>query len=169
MKKVLVIICSLFCIGAARAQQEHHHAQQDSTSSMNDVDIDMGSDHGMLMSHSYSLNLPMNRNGSGTSWLPDSSPTYMYLMGNNQNSVAIHGEIFIRYNNQDLFRQGGRGGIKWDAVTMVTGMYNRRIGANGLFNATAMLSADPYIMGGTGYPLLLLCNSYYIAESIPDF
>src|SRR5688572_8290022 len=28
----------------------------------------------MLMTHAYSRNLPMNRNGSGTAWVPDTSP-----------------------------------------------------------------------------------------------
>src|SRR5687767_5052506 len=28
----------------------------------------------LLMTHAYSRNLPMSRNGSGTAWVPDTSP-----------------------------------------------------------------------------------------------
>ena len=34
----------------------------------------------MPMSHAFSRNLPMNRNGSGTGWLPDASPMYGYMI-----------------------------------------------------------------------------------------
>src|SRR3712207_4445339 len=36
-------------------------------------------DHSPVMNHAFSRNLPMTRNGSGTSWMPDSSPMYMYM------------------------------------------------------------------------------------------
>jgi hypothetical protein len=51
---------------------------------------------------------------------------------------------------------------------MVTGMYNRRVGTKGLFNATAMLSADPFIMGGTGYPLLYQSGETYNGQKLVD-
>ena len=169
MRIRILTICGLLFVAYAANAQEHHHMQQDTSSSGDEMDMEnMDHGHEMLMTNSYSLNLPMNRNGSGTSWLPDASPMYMYMMGNNKSSWTIHGDIFIRYNNQDLFRQGSRGGIKWDAVSMLMGMYNRRVGARGLFNATAMLSADPYIMGGTGYPLLYQTGETYNGSKLVD-
>jgi hypothetical protein len=170
---VLLFTCSMLLIAVgANAQHEHHDMPKDSMNShepmkMDDMS-DMNGEGGMLMTHTYSLHLPMNRNGSGTSWLPDSSPMYMYVMGNAKSSWMIHGNIFIRYNNQDVFNKGTRGGVKWDAVSMLAGMYNRRIGAKGLFNATAMLSADPYIMGGTGYPLLFQSGETYNGQKLVD-
>lgn len=44
--------------------------KQMAAASMND---DMDSTMMPPMTHAYSLNLPMNRNGSGTGWLPDAS------------------------------------------------------------------------------------------------
>ena len=41
-----------------------------------------GADHGQTvhdMSHAFSRSLPMNRNGSGTAWLPDNSPMNAYM------------------------------------------------------------------------------------------
>ena len=168
MKTIALIYCMFFIVAAARAQHEHHDMSTDTSMRDHMMTEDTMDNEGMLMTNSYSLNLPMNRNGSGTSWLPDSSPMYMYMMGNSKNSWVIHGDIFIRYNNQDLFSAGSRGGIKWDAVTMLAGMYNRRVGPRGLFNATAMLSADPYIMGGTGYPLLFQTGETYNGNKLVD-
>src|SRR6476646_9699168 len=131
MKTIALIYCVLFILATARAQHEHHDMSTDSSMRDHMMDEDSMDNESMLMTSSYSLNLPMNRNGSGTSWLPDSSPMYMYMMGNSKNSWIIHGDIFVRYNNQDLFRAGSRGGLKWDAVTMLMGMYNRRVGERG--------------------------------------
>jgi hypothetical protein len=168
MKTIALTYCVFFILATGRSQHEHHNMANDSSMHDQMMEKDTMDHGGMLMSNSYSLNLAMNRNGSGTSWLPDSSPMYMYMMGNSRNSWVIHGDIFVRYNNQDLFNAGSRGGIKWDAVTMLTGMYNRRVGERGLFNATAMLSADPYIMGGTGYPLLFQTGETYNGKKLVD-
>ena len=42
---------------------------------------------------------PMSREGSGTSWIPDSSPMYgrMFMFG--ENMLMLHGAIFPRYTN----------------------------------------------------------------------
>src|SRR5438874_3024884 len=63
----------------------------------------MNMDHMNMMSHSYSRNLPMGRNGSGTSWMPDANPMYMYMKMENKSMFMIHGNIFLRYTKQDLF------------------------------------------------------------------
>jgi hypothetical protein len=76
------------------------------------------------------------------------------MMGNEKYNVMIHGSIFARYNNQDIFENGSRRAVKWDVVSMFMGMYNRRVGEKGLFNGTLMLSADPITIGNGGYPLL---------------
>jgi hypothetical protein len=168
MKQIVFIFCSLLFAMQLSAQHEHHMPGMDSSSAAHSDTMEDMANAGMLMSHAYSLNLPMNRNGSGTAWLPDASPMYAFMMGNAKSSWMIHGNIFIRYNNQDLFEHGTRGGIKWDAVTMFMGMYNRKIGSRGLFNATAMLSADPYIMGGSGYPLIFQTGESYNGQKLVD-
>ena len=144
----------MLMVGVVNAQHDHHLPTKE-PNAPNKNNTDSSEEHTeILMTHAYSLNLPMNRNGSGTSWLPDASPMYMYMMGNRKYNIMIHGSIFARYNNQDIFENGSRGGMKWDVVSMFMGMYNRRVGERGLFNGTVMLSADPLIMGSGGYPLL---------------
>jgi hypothetical protein len=157
----------MIIVVVARAQHDHHVPTKDTTVSRKAEAMEDNHEP-ILMTHAYSLNLPMNRNGSGTSWLPDTSPMYMYMMGNAKQNLMIHGSIFARYNNQDIFENGSRSAIKWDIVSMFMGMYNRRVGDRGLFNATLMLSADPFIMGGSGYPLLFQSGETYNGKKLVD-
>src|SRR6185369_5993618 len=60
--------------------------------------LDMGA---MKMNSSLSLNLPMNLDGSGTSWQPDESPMMMYMKMQRNTSLIVHGNIFIRYISQE--------------------------------------------------------------------
>src|SRR6266516_7714480 len=55
--------------------------------------------HEMKMQSSVNLTDPMTREGSGTSWLPDSSPMYgrMFMLG--QDMLMLHGAAFPRYTN----------------------------------------------------------------------
>ena len=154
MKTAIIFVVTMLMVGVVNAQHDHHLPTKE-PNAPNKNNTDSSEEHTeILMTHAYSLNLPMNRNGSGTSWLPDASPMYMYMMGNGKYNIMIHGSIFARYNNQDIFENGSRGAMKWDVVSMFMGMYNRRVGERGLFNGTVMLSADPLIMGSGGYPLL---------------
>lgn len=118
------------------------------------MSMQKGMDMHMSMPSAFSLNLPMNRNGSGTSWLPDATPMYGYMVHSNGWMYMFHGDIFPRYNHQDLWNKGSRGGDKWDAPDMLMAMGQRNIGKNGLFHFNVMLSTDAIITGKRGYPLL---------------
>jgi hypothetical protein len=106
------------------------------------------------MSHALSLNLPMSRDGSGTSWSPDNAPMYMYMKHAGKWMYMLHGNFFIRYNYQDITRKGYRGDERWDAPNMLMAMGQRQIGAKGLFHFGAMFSLDALFTGQRGYPLL---------------
>ena len=173
----LLIAGCLFAY-AAQAQHEHHTMQDTSRpksgkdSGMHDMDMDMdmsdmNMDH-MNMSHAYSLNLPMNRNGSGTGWLPDASPMYGYMFHTSKWMYMLHGNIFLRYNNQDFTRQGSRGDEKIDAPNWLMLMGQRQVGANGLFHFNIMSSLDAAIAGGAGYPLLFQSGEAYKGKPIVD-
>lgn len=60
------------------------------------------SQHAASMSHAFSRNLPMTRNGSGTAWMPDNTPMYGYMFHTNKWMYMLHGNAFLRYNKQDL-------------------------------------------------------------------
>jgi hypothetical protein len=162
MKKyVLTLALAVSAIAAANAQHEHHQHQEekkqpekDSASAHEQHEHGMHDMHMMNMTHAYSRNLPMSRNGSGTSWSPDESPMLMYMAHAGKTSFMFHGNIFVRYNAQDVTNKGNRGGYKWDAPNWFMGMMNTPVGKRGLFNVSLMVSLDRPIMGGAGYPLL---------------
>lgn len=122
----------------------------------------------MPMTHAFSRNLPMTRNGSGTSWLPDNSPMYAYMFHTRNWMYMLHGDVYLRYNKQDLFNSGSRGGEKWDAPNMVMLMGQRNVGMRGLFHFNTMLSLDPVTVGKEGYPLLFQTGETYKGAPLVD-
>lgn len=120
------------------------------------------------MSHVFSLSLPMNRNGSGTGWLPDASPMYGYMLHTPEWMLMFHGNLFLRYNNQDITRKGSRGEEEFDAPNWLMGMGQRRVGEKGLFRFSAMLSLDELIGGGNGYPLLFQSGETFNGQPLVD-
>jgi len=120
------------------------------------------------MSHSFSLNLPMNRDGSGTAWQPDASPMYGYMVHTKKWMYMFHGNIFVRYNHQDFGKAGSRGGEKWDAPNMIMAMGQTKTGQNGLFHFNVMLSFDAAIAGGSGYPLLFQTGESWKGKPLVD-
>ena len=124
---------------------------------MNDTSMagmDMGESPMQMMSSSQSKNLPMGRDGSGTGWLPDASPMYGIMLNSGAWSYMLHGNIALRYTDQDYTHQGSRGADKVDAPNWYMVMAQRPIGKNGLIHFNLMVSLDPFTEGGYGYPLL---------------
>ncbi len=137
------------------------------------VGMDMGSSTAkpMIMdgmSSAYSLNLPMARNGSGTAWVPDASPMYGIMLHSGKWMLMFHGDIFPRYNKQDIFNSGKRGGQLFDAPDMLMAMGQRKVGGKGLFHFSVMLSTDALITGGNGYPLLFQTGESWKGKPLVD-
>jgi hypothetical protein len=92
---------------------------------------------------------PMTREGSGTSWVPDTTPHEAVHTRFGEWSTMAHAQFNLIYD-----RQGGpRGGDRSFVNGMVMAMAQRPLG-EGTFGLRAMLSPDPF-MGPSGYPLLL--------------
>jgi hypothetical protein len=91
----------------------------------------------------------MTREGSGTSWVPDTSPHEGIHGKAGEWSTMWHGYLNLIYDHQG----GPRGGDKTFTNGMVMGMAQRPLG-DGTVGVRAMLSPDPF-MGKSGYPLLL--------------
>jgi hypothetical protein len=91
----------------------------------------------------------MAREGSGTSWLPDTTPHQGVHSMAGEWSTMWHALFNLAYDQQG----GPRGGDKTFVGGMFMGMAQRPLG-DGTFGLRAMLSPDPF-MGASGYPLLL--------------
>jgi hypothetical protein len=120
------------------------------------------------MSHAFSLNLPMSRNGSGTGWLPDASPMYGVMLHQKSWMFMFHGNLFLRYNNQDFTGKGVRGDKEFDAPNWIMAMGQRKIGKKGLFHFNTMFSLDALTGGNDGYPLLFQSGESYRDAPLVD-
>ena len=151
------------------AYAQHHQMKKDTAMKGMDMGgMKMDSSHHLMMNSQYSLDLPMNRDGSGTSWVPDETPMYGYMYHHKGWMTMIHGSLFLRYNNQDVFKSGGRGGTKVDAPNWFMVMTQKQIGKNGLFSVGTMFSFDPFLVGPGGYPLLFQTGESYKGNKLVD-
>jgi hypothetical protein len=135
------------------AMPEHQHSEH--------------AEHEMSMQSSVNVADPMNRESSGTAWVPDSSPMYgrMFMFGDDM--LMLHGAIFPRYTNVTT----RRGDDRIDAPNWIMGMFSSRIA--GLSDSTqlgfrAMMSLDPLTEGGRGYPLLLQSGESWHDQPLHD-
>lgn len=146
------------------AQHEMHHMQMQHDTMKTEEDS-------LSMSHSFSLNLPMNRNSSGTAWQPDATPVYGYMIMGEKWHAMVHGNLFFRYNYQDVTNQTDRADSltdRLDAPNWIMIMADRRIKKHGLLSLSLMLSADELIMGKDGYPLLFQTGETYNGKALVD-
>ncbi|TCD07569.1 hypothetical protein EZ449_13570 [Pedobacter frigidisoli] len=167
--KVLLSALLIFAFASANAQHEMHTKKDSTKNDSLKMDHDMGDmDMEFPMSHSYSLNLPMQRNGSGTAWLPDASPMYGMMIHAKKWMYMLHGNITLRYTNQDLEKKGSRGSDKFDAPNWFMFMGQRKVGEKGLFHFSSMLSLDRFTEGGAGYPLLFQTGESWKGQPLVD-
>ena len=93
----------------------------------------------------------MNREASGTSWQPDSSPHRAIEIMRGGWMLMAHGQLNLVYDSQS----GPRGGAdKAFVAGMLMGMASRDLSERDHIQFRLMLSPDP-LMGPEGYPLLL--------------
>jgi hypothetical protein len=121
------------------------------------------------MTHSLSRNLPMNRNGSGTSWHPDNTPMYAYMSqpANSKWSYMLHYAVYLRYTSQNVNNADKRGrGQQFGVPNWFMGMAQRRVGQRGLFQVRAMISLDALTVGPGGYPLLFQTGESYKGQPL---
>lgn len=87
------------------------HSQMDHAGMQSGV---MG--HAMVHSMPATTDLatPMAREGSGTAWLPDSSPMYMAMKMRGRDHLMLHGTVYPRYTSTGSDRDvsvAGKGGV----------------------------------------------------------
>jgi len=121
-------------------------------------------EHEMQMHSSVNVVDPMNREGSGTSWIPDSSPMYGYMKMFGDDMLMLHGAVFPRYTNVS----SDRGDDRIDAPNWIMAMFSHSLGENTQLGLRAMMSLDPLTEGGRGYPLLLQSGESWHDQPLHD-
>jgi hypothetical protein len=110
----------------------------------------MHHDHGMHAMRGMLGAYSMSREASGTAWQPESSPHVGYHTSWNGWDLMTHGFANLIYDHQG----SDRGDSKTFSENMLMGMASREFGP-GRLGLRAMLSAEPWTIGASGYPLLL--------------
>jgi YHS domain-containing protein len=105
----------------------------------------------------------MAREGSGTSWLPDSSPMYMVHRQKGPWMLMVHENAFLQY----LRESGDRGAHQTGSINWLMGMAERTVG-RGHVALRGMVSLEPWTIRGCGYPDLLASGESCDAEKIHD-
>ncbi len=106
------------------------------------------------MRNSYSVDLPMNRNGSGTAWNTDKAPMYKYNIYTHKWLFMVHGDMFVRYSVQDAAHAGKLGSEEVNATNMIAITGHRKSGLDALFHFNAAFSTDALIAAGSGFAQL---------------
>lgn len=133
-----------------RAQPAQEHAMQHQ--------------HAMTMQSSIDISEPMSREGSGTSWLPDSSPMYGKMLMFGDDMLMLHGAAFPRYVNANT----SRGDDRIDAPNWAMAMYSHPFDSDTQFGARLMMSLDPLTEQGRGYPLLFQTGETWHDQPLHD-
>ena len=138
----------LLVAGAAVAQEhEHHHAPEQQAESVNS-----------------DLQLSHAREGSGTSWSPDSSPVYAHHFVAGDWMLMLHYAATIGYDDQ----WSDRGSRRVASTSWLMGMASHRL-LGGQLTFRGMLSAEPATLGGEkALPLLLQSGETYGGRPLHD-
>lgn len=125
------------------------------------------------MSSTVDIGDPMNREGSGTSWIPDSSPMHAWSkMYKDGGMLMLMGTGYLRYtqigSDRDVSAAGKGSRGRVDAPTMLMAMYSRPLTNRSQLGLRVMASLDPIIERGYGYPLLYQSGELYRGEPIHD-
>jgi hypothetical protein len=121
----------VFCAITARAQ---------------DVPADADHEH-MQMQHDEATSLFPSREGSGTAWLPQTTPMYAFHRDVGSWQVMLHGNAFLQY----LADAGDRGRDQAGSINWLMVMARHEVGA-GRVGLRGMFSAEPWTIRGCGYP-----------------
>ena len=122
----------------------------------------MGMQHSMQVNEGP-LGIPESRMGSGTSWLPDASPMHAAHYKVGRWTLMLHGRGFLQYDWQG----GSRGSDQVGIVNWAMGAATRPLGA-GQLQLRTMLSAEPWTIGGRGYPLLVQSGESHRGAALHD-
>ena len=113
------------------------------------------------------LGIPMERNGSGTSWLPDATPMHAFNAALGGWNVMLHGIAFVQYDDQQNPNGSHRGDTQLGSVNWAMLAASHPL-AGGLLGLRGMFSAEPLTVGSRGYPLLLQSGEAYDGQPLHD-
>jgi YHS domain-containing protein len=107
--------------------------------------------------------MQMAREGSGTAWLPDTTPMYAMHWQRGTWQFMAHENAFVQF----LHDSGDRGHDQLGSINWLMGMAQRNVGP-GRLQLRGMFSAEPWMIRGCGYPDLLASGEQCQGQQIHD-
>ena len=154
VRRIRVQLCAATCLLISATpvvgQQGHQHPTPPVTQ-----------DHSQH--HPSEMGLFTPREGSGTSWLPETTPMYGIHQQVGSWQLMWHGSVF----GQFLYETGDRGDEQAGSINWFMAMARRSLG-NGQFGLRGMISLEPFTISGCGYPDLLATGEICEGETIHD-
>ena len=119
--------------------------------------------HSATMVMTDPLGVPMDRMGSGTTWIPDAVSMPSRHSSAGEWDFMLHGFVFVQENRQG----GARGTSQFGSLNWGMFMASHDF-AGGRFQARTMLSFDPATVSDRGYPLLTQSGEAFGGEALHD-
>ncbi|MGB5108136.1 MAG: hypothetical protein WBP42_15625 [Candidatus Zixiibacteriota bacterium] len=149
----------VLCLAGSLMGQHQHEGMEPSKDSVTT---------GAKMQSGIFASAPMSRMGSGTSWHPDVSRLEAYHVMAGNWALMIHGNLYLRYNTQDIRNTTRNKDQQFDAPGWVMLMAQPMTRSRLQFLGRAMISVDRFSMGGDGYPLLLQTGETWNNQPLVD-
>jgi hypothetical protein len=149
-------------------EQENRHDSGQHPSDEHDhpmAGMDAGMQHGRPMAPgAQPLSLAESRQGSGTSWMPDSTPMFAHHLMAGDWMLMLHYSAVAGYDDQ----WSDRGSRRFTSINWIMGMASHPL-LGGEVTFRSMLSAEPATMGGSkALPLLLQSGETYGGAPLHD-
>jgi len=108
---------------------------------------------------------PMTREGSGTSWMPDANTVYAHMFGKGDDMEMTHGALWGRF----IHTATPRGADALAAPGWLMYMRTHPTSPGAQLGFRAMLTPDPFSVGGQGYPILFQSGEQWHNEPLHDY
>ncbi|MFI5310683.1 MAG: hypothetical protein ACHQQ3_05590 [Gemmatimonadales bacterium] len=131
------------------------------------MDMPMPDSSRMGMMMTGPLGVPMDRMGSGTTWIPDAVPLPSRHAMLGAWDLMIHGFAFAQYDRQGAGASNVRDGEQWGSLSWAMLMASRDV-AGGMLQLRTMLSLDALGVTNRGYPLLLQSGETFNGAPLHD-
>jgi hypothetical protein len=108
---------------------------------------------------------PMTREGSGTSWMPGAETMYGHMFGKADDMEMTHGALWARF----IHTATQRGADALVAPGWLMYMRTHPTSPGAQLGFRAMLTPDPFSVGGQGYPMLLQSGEQWRNQPLHDY
>jgi hypothetical protein len=108
---------------------------------------------------------PMTREGSGTSWMPDADTMYAHMYGKGDDMEMTHGALWARF----IHTATPRGADALVAPGWLMYMRTHPTSPGAQLGFRAMITPDPFSVGGQGYPLLFQSGEEWHNQPLHDY